>query len=425
MSRCGLRAPCLAAGLAILAATASGASSSPVRGRAPGGAAKPRVIFVGWDGADWKLLETLLKQGRLPNFAALVARGRTWNLGTYQPMSSPLIWTTMATGRSPLEHGVGDFQEVDPQTRRRLPISGRSRRVPAIWNLASSKGVSVGVVGWWATWPAEKVDGFFVSDRAAPVLFDPGALVMSDALTWPEGLAEGVRIVARREEKLGFEEVAKALRVTRAEHDAAVRADRSLEDPITGYRKILVTTRIHARIALDLYEREKPELLMVYFQGTDEIGHVAGRFAPPKLPSVPEADYRRFSGAVEAVYAEHDRILGRFREKALRDGATLLVASDHGFKWGDDRPVSAGSGVGFDTAFLWHEDPGMMAAEGPAIVPGRERGRASVFDVVPTLCRILGLSPDPAFEGRPVSGLGGPALPKPAPAVSWEKTVRV
>jgi Flp pilus assembly protein TadD len=164
---------------------------------------------------------------------------------------------------------------------------------------------------------------------------------------------------------------------------------------------------------------------MVNFQGTDEIGHVAGQFAPPKLPSIPEGDYRRFSGAVEAIYVEHDRILGRLRERALRDGATLLLASDHGFRLGDDRPVSAGPGVGFDTAFLWHRDPGMMAAEGPGVVPARERGKANVFDVAPTLCRLLGLPPDPAFEGRPASGLGGPGLPDPVPAVSWEKSVRV
>ena len=105
------------------------------------------MILVGWDGADWKLLDRLLKEGRLPNLAALVANGRTWNLHTYEPMASPLIWTTIATGRTPLDHGVTDFEELDPKARARLPISGRSRKVPAIWNLASVKGLTVGVVG--------------------------------------------------------------------------------------------------------------------------------------------------------------------------------------------------------------------------------------------------------------------------------------
>ncbi len=396
------------------------AQTAKTAGAAPG----PRVIFVGWDGADWQLLDRLMTEGRLPNLAAVIAKGRTWDLESFQPMASPMVWNTIATGRTPLDHGVADFQEFDPKSRTRVPISGRSRRVPAIWNLASAKGLKVGVVGWWASWPAEKVNGFLVSDRAAPVLFDPETLVQSQAITWPEGLADGVRIVAKREGNPPFEDVAKALRVSRAEFDAAVAANRDLADPITGYRKILGATRIHAKIALDLYEREKPGLLMVYFQGTDEIGHVAGRFVPPKLPQVGDEDFKRFSVAVDALYVETDRILGQIREKAGRDGATLIVASDHGFKWGADRPASH-SGVQFDTAFLWHRDPGMMAAEGPAVVPSRERGKASVFDVAPTLCRLLGLPSDPAFEGKPVAGLGGAALPKAVAPVSWEKTAPV
>jgi tetratricopeptide (TPR) repeat protein len=139
---------------------------------------------------------------------------------------------------------------------------------------------------------------------------------------------------------------------------------------------------------------------------------------------VKEEDFKKFKDAVEAIYVESDRVLGLFRAKAGRDGATLLLASDHGFKWGDDRPAFY-SGVQFDTAFLWHRDVGILAAEGPAIVPSKERGKASVFDVAPTLCRLLGLPTDPKFDGAPVPGLGGAALPPAVPRVSWEKTAKV
>ena len=379
------------------------------------------MIFVGWDGADWKLLDPLLREGRLPNLAALVAKGRTWNLDTYEPMASPLIWTTIATGRTPVDHGVADFQELDPKTHAGLPISGRSRRVPAIWNLASAKGLAVGVVGWWATWPAEKVKGFFVSDRAAPVLFDPEALSKSPALTWPEGLADGVRLIGRREGSPPFEDVARALHVSRAEFDAAVAEKKDLENPVTGYRKILGVTRVNAKIALELYDRGEPELLMVYFQGTDEIGHLLGRYAAPKMPAVSEEDFRRYKDGVEALYVEADRILGELARRAEKKGATLILASDHGFRQGNERPASS-SGIAFDTAFLWHEQPGILVAAGPGIVPSAARGRAGVFDVTPTLCRMLGLPADPAFEGKPIAGF---SLPPAVPAVSWTKTVPV
>ncbi|MGA7991937.1 MAG: alkaline phosphatase family protein, partial [Thermoanaerobaculia bacterium] len=380
---------------ALLAAALPALASGP---RPP--AVKPQLILVGWDGADWKFLDPLMKDGLLPNLSALVARGRTWNLDSCQPMASPLIWTTIATGRSPVDHGVADFQELDPKTRARLPISGWSRKVPAIWNVASGKGLKVGVVGWWATWPAEKVKGFFVSDRASPVLFPAEVLSGSSALTWPEGLAEGVRLVGRREGTPGFDELSKSLHVTKAEFDAAVAAKKDLADPITGYQKILGSTRVYAKTALDLYDREKPDLLMVYFEGTDEIGHLLGRFSPPKLPAISDEDFRKYQGGVAAYFQEADRILGEFLRRAEAAGANLVLLSDHGFKWGANRP-STYSSIQFDTAFLWHESPGILAAAGPAFPAANARGKAGIFDVAPTLCRLLGLPGDPAFEGRP------------------------
>ena len=111
-------------------------------------------------------------------------------------------------------------------------------------------------------------------------------MVWSPALTWPASLADGVRLVGRREGAPGFEDVGRALHVTPAEYDAAVAAGKDLNDPVTGYRKILASTRVYARIALDLYDRERPALLMAYFEGTDEIGHLLARYAPPKLAGV-------------------------------------------------------------------------------------------------------------------------------------------
>jgi len=369
---------------------------------------------VGWDGADWKLLDLLLKEGRLPNLAAIIARGRTWSFDTYQPMSSPLIWTTIATGRTPVDHGVLDFEELDPKTRAKLPISGRSRKVPAIWNLASAKGMSVGVVSWWATWPAEKVNGFLVSDRAASILFDPEELSKSPALTWPEGLADGVRLIWRREGMPPYEDVARGLHVTRAEFDAAVAAKQSLSNPITGYRKILGATRVVGKVAVELYDRSAPQLLMVYFEGTDAIGHLLGRYAPPKMLEESDEDFGKYKDGIATLYAEADRILGELARRAEKDGATLILASDHGFRQGPDRPAFSSAA---DTAYEWHEQPGILVAAGPAVGHSGVRGRANVFDLTPTLCRLLGLPVDPAFEGKPIAGVS--LRPAKAP-VSWE-----
>src|ERR1039457_2620672 len=80
--------------LAALVSTASATEPLPTTGG--GKQARPApLLVVGWDGGDWKLLDPLMQRGLLPNLSALVARGRTWNLETLNPMISPLIWTTL------------------------------------------------------------------------------------------------------------------------------------------------------------------------------------------------------------------------------------------------------------------------------------------------------------------------------------------
>ncbi len=123
------------------------------------------VLFVGLDGADWELLDDYVASGVMPHLAALAREGRTGVLSTLHPPLSPLVWTTMMTGTSPLEHGILDFTRRHPETGALEPITSGERLVPAIWNMATGGGRSVAVFGLWATWPAEPVRGLLVADR--------------------------------------------------------------------------------------------------------------------------------------------------------------------------------------------------------------------------------------------------------------------
>ena len=209
-----------------------------------------------------------------------------------------------------------------------------------------------------------------------------------------------MRLIGRREGSPPYEDVAQALHVSRAEFDAAVAEKKDLANPVTGFRKILGVTRVIGKVALELYDRGAPELLMVYFQGTDEIGHVLGRYAAPKLPAVSEEDFRKYKDGVAALYVEADRILGELARRARKDGATLILASDHGFRHGDRPP---GPLVRHE---LRHRVPVARAARHPRRGgSGRDArpacaGEASVFDVTPTLCRILGLPAGPGLRGE-------------------------
>src|SRR5437588_310275 len=99
----------------LIVACGKGTSGAPPRN------AGRRVLFVGLDGADWELLDGYMSSGVMPNLAALAREGQTGTLTTIQPPLSPLVWTTMMTGVSPLEHGILDFTRFNPRTGDREP----------------------------------------------------------------------------------------------------------------------------------------------------------------------------------------------------------------------------------------------------------------------------------------------------------------
>ena len=99
------------------------------------------------------------RRGRCRTSPACAGEGAWGELETETPPLSPLLWTTMMTGVSPLEHGVLDFIRFRPGDGEREPITSDEREVPALWNAATWAGKRVAVFGLWATYPAEAVDG--------------------------------------------------------------------------------------------------------------------------------------------------------------------------------------------------------------------------------------------------------------------------
>ena len=74
---------------------------------------KPKVLLIGWDGADWKFLTPLIDRGLMPNLQKLIEGGCMGKLATLDPPLSPTLWTSIATGKRPFKHGIHGFTEPD------------------------------------------------------------------------------------------------------------------------------------------------------------------------------------------------------------------------------------------------------------------------------------------------------------------------
>ena len=127
-----------------------------------------RVLVVGWDGADWAILEPLLAAGELPNLAALVGRGRRGVSRSCLPSHSWAAWPTFLTGCDPAGHGVFDILEYQPGASRRLPVSSRSILAPTWPARLTEAGRRTLLVNVPLTYPALSIEGVCISGGVIP-----------------------------------------------------------------------------------------------------------------------------------------------------------------------------------------------------------------------------------------------------------------
>jgi Flp pilus assembly protein TadD len=365
------------------------------------------VIFLGLDGADWELLDGYMKAGVMPTLQALVAEGASGVLETIQPPLSPLVWTTMMTGVSPLQHGILDFTRFNPRSGLKEPITSDERLEPAIWNMASDAGKSVGVFGLWATYPAEPVNGVVVSDRLFSFLYKEAT--PPAGVAFPPTMEKRAREVLQSTEAgLGLHEMKGFLPwLDEKEYGAHLDTEDPYGHPVSALRRILVETRVYDELARSTFASARPDLTVVYFQATDSIGHVFAPFAPPRQAGITDEEFRRYHGVPEAFFRRIDDLLAAYRRLAQAGDAILMLASDHGFTWSEGRPTRLSS-FALATAAKWHRKEGIYLLWGKGIAPAGRDHHGSVKQVCATLLSLLGL---------PSAGYAyGPALPG-APAV--------
>ncbi|MCI0568202.1 MAG: alkaline phosphatase family protein, partial [Acidobacteria bacterium] len=72
-------------------------------------AESPQVVILGFDGADPKLVEQYMAEGKLPNLSRLKEEGDYHRLATTNPPQTPVSWSTFSTGINPGRTEIFDF----------------------------------------------------------------------------------------------------------------------------------------------------------------------------------------------------------------------------------------------------------------------------------------------------------------------------
>ena len=369
--------------------------------------AKRRLTIIGIEGASLSYVLPAVAEGKLPNFARLIEGGASGALRTLYPTESLAVWTSIATGKLPREHGLKAFYRyrfawvqtpfslrprgLDFRTLDRLgalnrsAVTGASRRAEPFWSIMSRFGLRVGLLRWWGTYPAGDIDGFVISEffhRQMRERFDPPL----PHLTYPEELTSRLSPHAVLPEDI----------------DAATLdpfVDSSVDLPgdtvpwQTELRRALADDTTYQNIGTLLRNEERPDVYAIYFFGLDAIGHTFMRYqAPDRFGDVSDAEILKYGRVVETYYSRLDSILGGYIQ-ARSDDETLVVVSGHGM---DPLPLARRAielFKGNDHLSGYHEDApdGLLIFHGAGVAAGAKIRGASVLDITPTLLYLMGL----------------------------------
>lgn len=358
-----------------------------------------RVLLVGWDSADWQLLNPMLDAGLLPALARLIGRGVMGDLATVLPVAPAPLWTSVATGLRADRHGVLDDHESDPHGGPRRPVGSGSRRAKALWSVADQCGLSAHVVNWPASHPAEPVQGVVISDRytlAETPLDQPWPL--APGAVHPPGLADVLAALRLHPEELAGEDLLPFV-------PGLARVDSTTDmRPALIARVLAELVSVHAA-ATSVMESEPWDFVAVRYHA---LGRLSPHFLPlraPRLTHVREADHALYRGVLDAFYRLQDMMLERLVEIAGPE-ATVLLVSGHGVRSDSARAAFAGASapdLGSRVSLSsWVRSRGVLCIAGPQVRHDELVHGAGLLDVAPTVLTLLGLPVGKDMPGRPL-----------------------
>jgi predicted AlkP superfamily phosphohydrolase/phosphomutase/tetratricopeptide (TPR) repeat protein len=373
-----------------------------------------RLLIVGWDAADWILINRLFAAGRMPVLRRLVEAGCRADLGTLEPKLSPLLWSSIATGKTADKHGILNFVEPKPEGGGLRVSTSTSRKTKALWNILSQGGLETRVVGWYASHPAEPIRGSVVTNllqegepahEGAPWPLVPGTV-------HPPALADAVAAARQRARAFPRE----ALRELLPRVDEIGFGDARVQSLV---KLMSYAASIEGAAIASLRAGGAWDAAMVFFDAIDTVGHHFMQFVAPKMAHVSEREQRLFGGVMDRVYEWHDAALGRLLE-AAGEGTTVILLSDHGFHCDHLRPnlSELPPERRMELESSWHRPQGVLVMSGPGVKRGADVASPTILDLAPTALALLGLPAGEDFDGRVLAEALDAAPPARIP--SWD-----
>ncbi len=373
-----------------------------------------KVLVIGFDGATWDLFEPAIEMGKMPRLQQLIAQGARSNLETIMPTLTPVIWTTIATGRLPEDHGVKAVVDIDPKTREMRPLTSQSPKVKSFWHILSENEKSVSMVRWPVTWPVVQVNGEMVSDYAFQA--------SRPHRTWPSSLTDKVDTF---QQKFTLNDIVELTGIDR-------QAYQKLE-PFWQWKLMVLLREFQLdiqfkNVALSLFKEEQRDLSAVYFYSLDALGHNFYQF----LNASTDKESPDFSPLLMSWCNLYDSFLNELL-KSIDPKTYVMICSDHGMnlalepqkflilsedtppeKLGEPQEDTLPPGPPFDSdpfSVALHftapsgehnrKPDGIFLMSGPEIIKNQQIPKVHITEILPTILYLMNLPIADDMAGRP------------------------
>ncbi|MGD9201552.1 MAG: alkaline phosphatase family protein [Chitinispirillia bacterium] len=401
-----------------------------------------RVILIGIDGMSVNVISPLLNKGLLPNISKLLQTGGQGELDSFWPLRTMQVWTSIATGKLPGQHGIWDhakhsnFNPEKIRSKKKGYYYSNDRKCKAIWHLLGDNGISNTFIGWTTTWPAESINnGIMVAPK---VLYGDERSTTIKGSFWKH-VKETVTPVEY--ESIVKQNIVEPHNVSDKDLEllASIPEEKSPLYNLPKIKQYVYTLRWGfaraksiEKITLALFKKNPTDVVSFYFQGTDSYLHRFWIFQKNEDEIIKRLKQfnidkkyapllkKHFGNVVANCYREVDQRIGRILDEIMGSNTLVILVSDHGFGDGpkERHPFSAEPYGGI------HWSKAMIIASGSTIKNGTVIKNASVLDIVPSLLHYFQLPVAKDMPGKILKDLFNAShqLQKPAEIIeSYEK----
>ncbi|PJA76803.1 hypothetical protein CO151_01710 [bacterium CG_4_9_14_3_um_filter_65_15] len=342
-----------------------------------------KLLVIGIDSADWRLLDPMIEDGRMPNLAGFLDQAATGRMKTFVPLEkSPLLWASICTGVEPEVHGILQFVKGQEEEL----VSSSSWRAPALWDILDAAGRTTDVMGMWTTYPARDIAGVMVSDYLPYA--DKGPL---PKLVTPDSLTDAITALRVTPEAVTRQDLARFIPA-----DLLDEAEAAYPRQVQELRDVFASDLTYLAVADYLaHHGAEPDLFFFYLRGPDRISHHFYQYMAVDKDFVhaDPAEVAAFKDVVRNYYAWVDEAVGEVLGWFPPDRPTVVL-SDHGF-YGPRQ--SGNKGV------KEHSEWGIFAVRSPLYRAGVRFGHLELLDICPTMLALLGLPPAKDMPGMILS----------------------